>query len=543
MSITNLKIYKIYKYFIRLLEMFYSYCSKLWYIIEYNICASVFGRFRQQRGSIPVKFRTKLGITALSMILVPFLLTIVAFLVIGSRIEDAEAGILDRDSASYTYTIENYSQMTEEVLEEVKEQIATQPEKLEDKNYLDEITADLKNKSSYIIVRKDNEIYYAGNHNFAKRIFSILPEYGNEMPNAETGYYYNDMKKLVKEVDFLFTDGSKGSFFIVTSVGSLISKSTLQKMLLAFILVLVFTSIILTRWIYSGILNPINQLNTAMQNIAEGNLEYMLATDEKGEIGELYRNYEDMRLRLKESTDEKIEHEQKNRELVSNISHDLKTPITAIKGYVEGIMDGVADTPEKMDKYIKTIYNKANDMDRLINELTTYSGIDNNRIPYTFRRINVAEYFGDCVEEVGLDLESKNIQLNYEDLVEPSTQIIADPEQLKRVINNIIGNSVKYLDKAKGVIDIRILDEVDSIRVEIEDNGKGIAAKDLPNIFERFYRTDASRNSSKGGSGIGLSIVKKIIEDHGGYIWATSKENEGTCMHFVIRKYQAPPET
>lgn len=540
MSITNLKIYK---YFIRLLEMFYSYCNKLWYIIEYNICASVFGRFRQQRGSIPVKFRTKLGITALSMILVPFLLTIVAFLVIGSRIEDAEAGILDRDSASYTYTIENYSQMTEEVLEEVKEQIATQPEKLEDKNYLDEITADLKNKSSYIIVRKDNEIYYAGNHNFAKRIFSILPEYGNEMPNAETGYYYNDMKKLVKEVDFLFTDGSKGSFFIVTSVGSLISKSTLQKMLLAFILVLVFTSIILTRWIYSGILNPINQLNTAMQNIAEGNLEYMLATDEKGEIGELYRNYEDMRLRLKESTDEKIEHEQKNRELVSNISHDLKTPITAIKGYVEGIMDGVADTPEKMDKYIKTIYNKANDMDRLINELTTYSGIDNNRIPYTFRRINVAEYFGDCVEEVGLDLESKNIQLNYEDLVEPSTQIIADPEQLKRVINNIIGNSVKYLDKAKGVIDIRILDEVDSIRVEIEDNGKGIAAKDLPNIFERFYRTDASRNSSKGGSGIGLSIVKKIIEDHGGYIWATSKENEGTCMHFVIRKYQAPPET
>lgn len=205
-------------------------------------------------------------------------------------------------------------------------------------------------------------------------------------------------------------------------------------------------------------------------------------------------------------------------------------------------MDGVADTPEKMNKYIRTIYDKANDMDRLINELTTYSGIDNNRIPYTFRRINVADYFGDCVEEVGLDLESKNIQLNYDDLVEPSTQIIADPEQLKRVINNIIGNSVKYMDKEQGVIDIRILDEVDSIRVEIEDNGMGIAAKDLPSVFERFYRTDASRNSSKGGSGIGLSIVKKIIEDHGGYIWATSREKEGTCMHFVIRKYQAPPE-
>ena len=97
---------------------------------------------------------------------------------------------------------------------------------------------------------------------------------------------------------------------------------------------------------------------------------------------------------------------------------------------------------------------------------------------------------------------------------------------------------MKYIDKQEGEIDIRILDELDSIRIEIEDNGKGIAAKDIPRIFERFYRTDASRNSSKGGSGIGLSIVKKIIEDHGGYIWATSKEEEGTCMHFVIRKYR-----
>ena len=137
-----------------------------------------------------------------------------------------------------------------------------------------------------------------------------------------------------------------------------------------------------------------------------------------------------------------------------------------------------------------------------------------------------------------MDLENRNIQLNYSNLVEPDTMIIADPEQLKKVINNIIGNSVKYMNKRNGIIDIRILDEVDSIRVEIEDNGKGIAQKDLSKIFERFYRTDASRNSAQGGSGIGLSIVRKIIEDHGGYIWATSKEGEGTCMHFVMRKYK-----
>ena len=122
-------------------------------------------------------------------------------------------------------------------------------------------------------------------------------------------------------------------------------------------------------------------------------------------------------------------------------------------------------------------------------------------------------------------------------MVDPATRIIADPEQLKKVINNIISNSVKYMGHDKGVIDIRILDEGESVRIEIEDDGKGIPAKDIGNIFERFYRTDSSRNSMQGGSGIGLSIVKKIIEDHGGYVWATSKEGEGTCMHFVIRKY------
>lgn len=486
-----------------------------------------------------MKFRTRLMITSLSIILIPLLLTGISLLVVGSQIEDAESqfGFLDRNNASFIYTIESYSRITQEALEQISQQIAKDPACMEDKAYLEEISENLADKSSYIIVRKGDNLYYTGNHTAAKKIFAALPDYGSAMDSPEAGYYYNDNKRLVKAIDFRFADGSEGSFFIVTRLSALLSRRMLYHMAFAFILVLILTSFLLTQWLQHGIFTPINQLNSAMQQIAEGNLEYMLTTEDKGEVGELYRNYEDMRLRLKESLDEKFEHEAKNRELISNISHDLKTPITAVKGYVEGIMDGVADTPEKMDKYIKTIYNKANDMDRLINELTMYSGIDNNRIPYNFRRINVADYFRDCVEEVGLDLESKNIQLNYEDLVEPSTQIIADPEQLKRVINNIIGNSVKYLDKEKGVIDIRILDEVDSIRVEIEDNGKGIAAKDLPNIFERFYRTDASRNSAQGGSGIGLSIVKKIIEDHGGYIWATSKEHEGTCMHFVVRKY------
>lgn len=312
--------------------------------------------------------------------------------------------------------------------------------------------------------------------------------------------------------------------------------------LISVIVILVICMLVVRRYVYKEIVRPISELNVAMKKIAEGNLDYRMENKYDSEMGEVFNNYEEMRLKLKESTTEMMENEEHNRELVSNISHDLKTPITSIKGYVEGIMDGVADTPEKMDRYIKTIYNKANDMDRLINELTIYSKIDNNRILYNFQRINVSEYFEDCVDEVGLDLESKNIKLNFDNLIPDDTIVIADPEQMKRVINNIIGNSIKYMDKdltkEQGMIEIRLLDDIDSIRIEIEDNGRGIAARDLGRIFERFYRTDASRNSSRGGSGIGLSIVKKIIEDHGGYIWATSKEGEGTCMHFVLRKYK-----
>ena len=258
------------------------------------------------------------------------------------------------------------------------------------------------------------------------------------------------------------------------------------------LVILVFTSLSVGLWIYRSIATPLVKLRKATRNIKDGNLDFVL--DVEG--------------------------------------------ITAVKGYVEGIMDGVADTPEKMDRYVRTIYNKTNEMDHLINELTFYSKIDTNRIPYTFSKLNVEDYFSDCAEEIGLELETRGIQLCYANYVDRSVQVIADGEQIRRVIHNIIGNAIKYMDKAKGVIQIRVKDVGDFVQVEIEDNGKGIASKDLAYIFDRFYRTDVSRNSSKGGSGIGLSIVKKIIEDHGGRIWASSKEGIGTEIHFVLRKYQ-----
>lgn len=490
-----------------------------------------------------MKFKTRLWITFVTIIILPVILTSIAFGIISYHLiyrEGMNYGIEINDYTMWSDSISSFGKLTDEIFYKLKMQVEMDSSRFLDKKYLSEINEEIRDTSSYLIVKKEENIYYSGNEKASGQLEDMLPEYGRAMEREDAGYYYNDMQKLVKQIDFVFPDEDRGSLFIVTKVSSVISKTLIFYLFVSIVLILLFTSIMLTQWIRKGVFLPLQEMNIAMHHISTGDFDYVLQRRENStdEMSELYKSYEDMRLKLKESAEELKEKEKQNKELVSNITHDLKTPITSIKGYVEGLVDGVADTEEKRERYIKTIYTKACDMDRLINELTFYSGIDSNRIPYLFHKLNVTDYFNDCVEEVGLELEAENIHLNYINLLDPETIIIADPEQMKKVINNIVGNSIKYMDKEKGIIDIRLSEDNDSVRVEIADNGKGIASKDLGNIFERFYRTDASRNSSQGGSGIGLSIVKKIIEDHGGYIWATSKEGVGTCMHFVIRRYR-----
>ena len=348
--------------------------------------------------------------------------------------------------------------------------------------------------------------------------------------------------KHVQESSSQASDSSQMVYDISLAQSSSSQVKLMAKdMILTATIILVFTALSVGLWIYRSIAVPLVKLKKATKNIKEGNLDFVLEVEGNDEFSQLCQDFEEMRKRLKESTEEKILMDKENKELISNISHDLKTPITAVKGYVEGIMDGVADTPEKMDRYVRTIYNKTNEMDHLINELTFYSKIDTNRIPYTFSKLNVEDYFSDCAEELGLEMETRGIELVYANYVEKGVQVIADGEQIRRVIHNIVSNAIKYMEKPRGIIQLRVKDVGDFIQVEIEDNGKGIAAKDLPYIFDRFYRTDVSRNSSKGGSGIGLSIVKKIMEDHGGKVWATSRLGIGTNMYFVLRKYQEVP--
>lgn len=498
-----------------------------------------------------MKLRTRLILAFCIIILMPITLMIALFsglYALQTRLTEQNYGTDIQSTYSlFSGTLEVMNRYTESDYTELLELSRTDPGLLESEDYLVQVNEELKDKSSFLIFCKDGTIVFYGSEGESEwdeeQWEAYLPSYGEaeEGDRSKASYLVEgDTQSLIKQIDFSCSDGSEGSIYIITTSESIMPeiRRMLVELVVSVILVLALTAGLMTIWIYRGTMTPIKKLQVATNNIKEGNLDFTIDYDEPDEMGDLCRNFEEMRKRLKESTEEKMATEKENKALISNIAHDLKTPITAVKGYSEGILDGVADTPEKQERYMRTIYNKANEMDRLLNELTLYSQIDTNRIPYNFNKINVSAYFADCIDEIGLDLETRGIGLSYFNYADEHTVIIADSEQLMRVVNNIVNNAVKYMDTRKAQINIRIKDVGDFIQVEIEDNGKGIDARDLPYIFDRFYRTDASRNSATGGSGIGLSIVKKIIEDHGGKIWATSKINTGTIMYFVLRKYQ-----
>lgn len=295
-------------------------------------------------------------------------------------------------------------------------------------------------------------------------------------------------------------------------------------------------AVVMWIWIYKRILVPLDKLQTATKKIADGDLDYQLDERDFSEIPFLFKDFERMRIKLKEDEEEKKLSEDAAKELVSNISHDLKTPLTAIRGYVEGILDGVASSPQKTRDYLNTIYNKTNDMTSLIDELLYYSQVAEKYMSYKYEKIYVKDFFYEYVKDLYLELETIKIKFEYIVNVGISTVIDMDKEQIKRALNNIVSNAVKYMDKEEPEIHFRVTETSDAINIQISDNGRGIDEKDLPHIFERFYRSDVSRNTKLGGSGIGLSIVKKVIENHEGSVVAMSKPGVGTEVSIELKK-------
>lgn len=287
-----------------------------------------------------------------------------------------------------------------------------------------------------------------------------------------------------------------------------------------------------------GIMIPVSRLKDAAVKISEGDLNYGIAEEGEGEIRELSRTLEFMRIKLKESVYQQQKSEENRKFLISSISHDLKTPVTSIKGYIEGIIDGVARTPDKIEEYLETARSKAILVNNMIDDLLLYSRLDLNQIPYHFEKTDLESYFEDCVSENLPEFEKMNIKLSLVSELKDSVYVQIDRERLTRVIQNILDNAKKYMERSDGQVDLILRETRTSAIIEIRDNGKGIPEKDLPYIFERFYRADPSRQSADG-SGLGLAIARQIVEDHEGKIWAISRDGEGTRIMLSLKKVKS----
>lgn len=443
-----------------------------------------------------------------------------------------------------TEPVQILNRMTRSSFNELSIMAQQYPERFAEEDRITQINRSLLESYSYLLVEKNSEMIFVGNQSHYSSIKRQIPDVGGLEVTYDGGVYVGgEVPFLVKQQNFVFEDGQSGSFYIITDVNAMVLrlKSAATVVIFGSIMTIVFTAGILVAWLYQGILKPLNALKKATRQLQEGNLDFSLKDNiSDDEIGQLCADFEEMRVHLKNEIEMRIQYEQDLKELISNISHDIKTPLTAIKGYAEGLIDGVADTPERREKYLRTIFAKASDMTTLVDELSFYTKIDTNNIPYHFEKVQVNDYFRDCIEDNIAELEIVNVELSFATDVTENTHVLGDREQLRRVMNNLIGNAVKYRgDKEKGIIKVGLKDEEGFVRVAVTDNGIGIAESALPYVFERFFRADASRNSKQGGSGLGLAIAKRIIEEHGGTILAESIEGEGTTISFTLKKIEA----
>lgn len=286
-----------------------------------------------------------------------------------------------------------------------------------------------------------------------------------------------------------------------------------------------------------NIIRPLEHLQKGVEEIANGNYGYTIDEDVPSTIGGLFESFNKMSEELKEGQEVKEKYELNRKELMAGISHDLKTPMTSIIGYVEGINEGVANTEEKMKTYMDIIYTNAKYTNQLIDDLFLFSKLDVNQMDYKYTEVGIKDYFTDIFVEKKLDLEEQGHLVTYEMSLDDEMTMAIDPKMIYRVITNLIGNAVKYNDKDHLELDLRVKalpGRHKSVQVSVKDNGRGIEASQLDQIFDIFYRVDASRNKDVGGTGLGLSISRQLIEAHGGKIWAESVLGEGATIHMTL---------
>ena len=223
-------------------------------------------------------------------------------------------------------------------------------------------------------------------------------------------------------------------------------------------------------------------------------------------------------------------------EFVANVSHELKTPIAAVKGFAETLLGGAVNDPDTAKSFLQIIYDESERLNRLIGDILELSKVESRRVPLQFSPVELSSFTEKTVELLATEASRKGILLDVS--VEPGLYVEADEDRLRQIVMNLLSNGINYTPEG-GRVSVKVDGDDDHIRIRISDTGIGIPKKDLPRIFERFYRVDKARSRSSGGTGLGLSIVKHLVELHKGTIAVDSKVGAGSVFTIELPVLQS----
>lgn len=224
------------------------------------------------------------------------------------------------------------------------------------------------------------------------------------------------------------------------------------------------------------------------------------------------------------------------REFIADISHELKTPIFAAQGFVHTLLDGAVKDKNVRTKFLKKAAKSLDGLDRLVQDLLTISKMETGAISMEFEVFNIHKLVTEVFDQFESKAEKRELKLAFHEDCPKDLLVSADRQRIYQVMLNLISNALKYKKEGQGMVEVNLVDKNDKVFIYVKDNGTGIPSEHLKRIFERFYRVEKSRSKDKGGSGLGLSIVKHIIEAHNSQIKVASKYGEGSTFWFHLEK-------
>jgi signal transduction histidine kinase len=466
-----------------------------------------------------MRIKKRLTISNILMLVIPviiiFIMAIVMSIPFSKAYEKKFAS--DRERDSYAYFIQQALRPDFKSFNS-KDDLKKLPEELQ--NFLEP-------KGYHLIIKYDGEIISS---NITDKDKEAISQIGGEML-FRTQSLVLEMNSISLVTNSFIKDDKVVNIIAINSAYEPLRfdfKREMSTFIISYILIVIVISLIvvtltngiLSTKIYKKLINPLELLSYGAEQIKNGNLDFEMNYESDDEFKQVCGDFDEMRLRLKDSVDSQLKYEEDRKQLVVGISHDLRTPLTAIKGYVEGLIDGIANTPEKQKKYLNTIYTKACDMDILVDRLFLFSKLDTGNFPFKFDKINMQEYMNNFYKHMKDEFYEKDVEFFLNNKCNDLCTVKLDSQEMNRVLLNIVENSVKYKGDNKIKVKMIVEEKEESIIIELSDNGNGVKEEELPNLFVSFYRGDVSRTNPSEGSGLGLAIAKNIVEAHGGKIAA-----------------------